>query len=193
MLRMALVTLVLVGFLVPSSLSQYKIVRHNPFASLTPTLAEYTVDGEDGEVLNLACPGETRIVITAASYQPASNFSHCHLSSPLLQVTCFSLSAPSLSRLTSFCFPGSGVLPATALLLLGSLTCLPGLLLLHPRPLPLPQEGGQGVLPLQTSSLQIRGHLPLQPRPPPIPLLPGGDAENQLEVLSHLRILDLKI
>ena len=91
------------------------------------------------------------------------------------------------------CFPGSGVLPATALLLLGSLTCLPGLLLLHPRPLPLPQEGGQGVLPLQASRLQIRGHLPLQPRPPPIPLLPGGDAENQLEVLSHLRILDLKI
>ena len=42
MLGMALVTLVLVGFLVPSSLSQYKIVRHNPFASLTPTLAEYT-------------------------------------------------------------------------------------------------------------------------------------------------------
>lgn len=99
MLGMTLVTLVLVGFLVPSSLSQYKIVRHNPFASLTPTLAEYTVDGEDGEVLNLACPGETRIVITAASYQPASNFSHCHLSSPLLQVTCFSLSASSLSIL----------------------------------------------------------------------------------------------
>ena len=86
-MALVLATLVLVSTLVPSSLSQYKIVRHNPFASLTPTLAEYTVDGEDGEVLNLACPGETRIVITAASYQAASNFSNCSLSSPLLQVT----------------------------------------------------------------------------------------------------------
>ena len=88
---MALVTLVLVlAIFTPSSLSQYKIVRHNPFALLTPTLAEYTVEGEDGEVLKLECPGETRIVITSASYQPASNASHCPLSSPLLQVTCFS-------------------------------------------------------------------------------------------------------
>ena len=86
-MALVLATLVLVSTLVPSSLSQYKIVRHNPFASLTPTLAEYTVDGEDGEVLNLACPGETRIVITAASYQAASNYSNCSLSSPLLQVT----------------------------------------------------------------------------------------------------------
>ena len=101
MMGMALVTLVLVGILVPPSLSQYKIVRHNPFASLTPTLAEYTVEGEDGEVLELACPGETRIVITAASYQAASNLSHCHLSSPLLQVTFI---PASLSRLASYAF-----------------------------------------------------------------------------------------
>ena len=87
-MALVLATLVLVSTLVPSSLSQYKIVRHNPFASLTPPLAEYTVDGEDGEVLNLACPGETWFVITAASYQAASNFSaNCYLSSPLLQVT----------------------------------------------------------------------------------------------------------
>ena len=139
MMGMALVTLVLVGILVPPSLSQYKIVRHNPFASLTPTLAEYTVEGEDGEVLELACPGETRIVITAASYQPASNLSHCHLSSPLLQVT---FPPCLLVQISILCFPGSGFLPATALLLLGSLTRLPSLLLLHPGPLPLPQEGG---------------------------------------------------
>ena len=47
--RMTMLTMVTMMTMVPSSLSQYKIVRHNPFASLTPTLAEYTVEGEDGE------------------------------------------------------------------------------------------------------------------------------------------------
>ena len=57
--------------------------------------------------------------------------------------------------------------------------------LLHPRPLPLTEKAGQGLLPLQACRLQIGGHLPLQPRTPSIPLLPGGKAENQFEVLSH--------
>ena len=96
--RMTMLTMVTMMTMVPSSLSQYKIVRHNPFASLTPTLAEYTVEGEDGEVLNLSCPGETRIVITAASYQPANNSSNCALASPLLQVKLGSSSTSPLSQ-----------------------------------------------------------------------------------------------
>ena len=181
--RMTMMTIVTMMTMVPSSLSQYKIVRHNPFASLTPTLAEYTVEGEDGEVLNLSCPGETRIVITAASYQPANNSSNCALASPLLQVKLGSSSTSSLRvKIEVFALPGADVLPAQALLFSGSVTSL--LVLLHLvvhlhllpnlRPLSLPDQGGEGVVPLQTRGLQICGYLSVRSRSPALPFLSRG-------------------
>ena len=98
------------------SLSQYKIVRHNPFAELAATLASWSSYSCDGQDLVLSCPGDTRISITSVEYgtSPTSSCSPTNTScslphAPLLRVqaSCQSQASCSLPVSPSSLAPAS--------------------------------------------------------------------------------------